>query len=82
MATIQQAIKDINGVRSIFAARGTSSSSDGSLHESFAVSLVTIIDSMQLLSTTDASQIFAALRDNPYGDEHSKRIRDKVDSVV
>ena len=76
-------VKEIASVKRFFDARGTENeANDVALQKSFADTMIAMLNSMPMLSASDASQVMAALKDNPYGEAQTKRIREHIDTVV
>ena len=79
---VAAALKEIAGVRSFFRARGeVTSANDPSLQKSFGDALIAMINGMKM-GPSEATQLIESLKDNPYGDEQTRRICDHIDSTI
>ena len=76
-------MKEIAGVRSFFRARGDAEPSHLiPLQKSFADTLVVMLNSIKSFGPTEGTQLMESLKDAPYGEVHSRRICDHVDSMM
>ena len=77
-------VKEISGVRAFFQARSAMSSKDedSTLQKSFADTLITMINNVKSLGPVEATMIVDALKDDPYGPEHTRRISTIIDGKV
>ena len=76
-------VKEIISVKGFFDERGASNgANDVALQKSFADTVIAMLNSMPMLSASEASQVMAVLKDDPYGETQTKRIRDHIDTVV
>ena len=70
-------VREIASVKGFFNARGNDNgANDVALQKSFADTVIAMLNSMPMLSASEASQVMAALKDDPYGETQTKRIRD------
>lgn len=76
-----QFIGEINGARKFFEARGDVSN-NSALQKSLSDTLICMIKGAKNLSPADASAIFSALKDQPYGVIHTKRVTDIIDGKL
>ena len=79
---VAAALKEIAGVRSFFRARGEfNSANNPSLQKSFGNALIAMINGMKM-GPSEATQLIEALQHNPYGDDQTRRICDRIDSTI
>ena len=78
--TTSLALKDIACVRNYFRAREDNNmrGHDSALQKSFVDALVGMITCIKCLGNAGATQLIEALKDNPYGDVQTRRIRDHI----
>ena len=82
MSAIQHIVTEIKGVRQFFQARGDAGpAGDTQLQRSLSDSVLHMINGLTSISPSDASQLHAAVADNPYGDE-TKRVKVAIDEKV
>ena len=75
-------VREIASVKGFFDARGNDNgANDVALQKSFADTVIALLNSA-MLSASEASQVMAVLKDDPYGVTQTKRIRDHIDTVV
>ena len=74
-------IKEITSIRKFFETRD-SDSDPTALQQSFAVSIIHKINLLKSLGPMDGAQINEALKDDPVGCVHTKRIKDHVEELM
>jgi len=74
-------IKEITSIRKFFETRD-SDSDPTALQQSFAVSIIHKINLIKSLGPMDGAQINEALKDDPVGCVHTKRIKDHVEELM